>query len=146
MKIKNQTYNIAKARILPFSRYYHKIFTPIMIAPIASVFLGGWKYQSESWFPYVFFAIWFVLMVHIFLLFQKTRDFISLVNTPALQLPRWFLGSMRSKDPFQVVKEKLPEYLKCPKCADPAISQKRLAWEFHDVCRNCGNDNTLTKV
>lgn len=145
MKVKNQTYMSAKLRILPFSRYYHGVFSYIMIPVMLFLFLGGIKFESESWFITIFIIIWLFLVTNIGLLFWKTRDFIALINTPGLQFPRMVLGPKRSKDPFQVVKEILPHYLKCVNCDDPVISQKRFGWEFHDSCRKCGYDNATTK-
>lgn len=125
--------------MLPVVNYYIRIFLPIGTILIIVLIFGN--REEEPWFLKFFILVWVSLAINISIFFWKTRDVIMAVNTPFLQIPRLILGPNFTRDPFKAVANELPAYLKCDKCGDPAISQKRVMWEFHDICRNCGNHN-----
>lgn len=147
MKVKNQTYNKAKKRMSLYAKlsnskfFVCSVYVLILMGPFV-----GFFFSEESRYFEIFLVLWITMMPVLFGSFWITRDVVWLISDGTLQIQRLILGPKRSKDPFKVVAEKLPEYLVCPKCGDPAISQKRVAWSFHDFCRECGNDNTKPLV
>lgn len=145
MKVKNQTYDLAKKRMSSYVKLTNsKIFMYSTAFLFLFLALTGFFFGEENWFILAFFTFWLIMMSFLIWSFWVTRDVIWLVNDGVLQIPRLILGPKRSNDPFQIIAHKLPEYLRCAKCSDPAISQKRVAWTFHDICRECGNDNRVS--